>query len=92
MKEVREVIQKSPWVITHDNVNIPMRVFSQRLHNQSHFVSGCAATIWVLPDDAKFPLNINRKFLEYQAERSQTRFSYSDLLYDNPETDEWLEK
>ncbi|KAG1806164.1 uncharacterized protein BJ212DRAFT_1282726 [Suillus subaureus] len=36
MEEVREDIQRLPWVISHDNVNIPMRVFSQRLHNKSH--------------------------------------------------------
>ena len=59
MKDVQDAIQKSPWVIMHDNVNIPMHVFSQRLHNQSHFVSGCAATVWVLSDEARLPANTN---------------------------------
>ncbi|KAF8221362.1 hypothetical protein L208DRAFT_1533023 [Tricholoma matsutake] len=44
MKEVQAAVQNKPWTILHDNVNLPLRVFSQRLHNQSHFVSGCAAT------------------------------------------------
>ncbi|KAF8834279.1 hypothetical protein BDN67DRAFT_992698 [Paxillus ammoniavirescens] len=37
-------VQCLPWIISDDNVNLPMRVFSQRLHNQSHFISGCTAT------------------------------------------------
>jgi hypothetical protein len=60
MKEVREVIHKKLWTISHDNVNLPLRIFSQRLHNQSHFVSGCAATVWVLPDDAALPPDTNQ--------------------------------
>ncbi|KAF9242900.1 hypothetical protein BU15DRAFT_60190 [Melanogaster broomeanus] len=91
MEEVSKVIHGSPWVITHDNVNIPMRVFSQRLHNQSHFISGCAATVWVLPEDAKLSPNVNRNFLTYQAQQSKTQFSYSDILYGDPETDTRLE-
>jgi hypothetical protein len=38
MQAARTAIQKSPWLISHDNVNVPLRVFSQRLNNQSHFV------------------------------------------------------
>ncbi|KAJ7259410.1 hypothetical protein C8J57DRAFT_1640173 [Mycena rebaudengoi] len=44
MDEVRIVIQKFPWLISHNNMNVPLRVFSQRLNNQSHFISGCAYT------------------------------------------------
>ena len=36
MQEVHKVIQKSPFLISQDNVNIPLRVFSQRLHDQNH--------------------------------------------------------
>jgi len=55
MQEVQREIQTEPFIASHDNVNIPLRVFLQRLHNQSHFISGCAATIWILPKDAALP-------------------------------------
>ena len=44
MQEVRKVIQKSPFLISHDNVNMPLHVFSQRLHNQNHFIQVSATT------------------------------------------------
>ena len=31
MNKVCDVVQTSPWHISHDNVNLPMCVFSQRL-------------------------------------------------------------
>jgi hypothetical protein len=62
MQEVRREIQTEPFIASHDNVNIPLRVFSQRLHNQSHFISGCAATIWILPKDVALPEDTNRAF------------------------------
>ncbi len=41
-------IKKYPWFGMHDNINIPFRVFEQRLSNQNHFDSGTAATILIL--------------------------------------------
>ncbi|KAF8237484.1 hypothetical protein L208DRAFT_1421552 [Tricholoma matsutake] len=34
-----------PWFGCHDNINLPFKVYEQRLSNQSHFDSGTAATI-----------------------------------------------
>jgi hypothetical protein len=60
MKKVQPVIHKKPWMISHNSVNLPLRVvFSQCLYNQSHFVSGCVATMWVLPDEAALPADTN---------------------------------
>jgi hypothetical protein len=59
MKKVWPVIHKKPWTISHDSVNLPLRVFSQHLYNQSHFVSGCVTTMWVLPDEAAVPADTN---------------------------------
>ncbi|KAJ8489593.1 hypothetical protein ONZ45_g13520 [Pleurotus djamor] len=53
MEEVRQIVHKRGWVISHDNVNFPLRVFSQRMHNKDHFVSATAATLWVLPSSAE---------------------------------------
>ena len=45
-------INRNPWFGTHDNVNIPFKVYEQRLGHQSHFDSGTAATIIILKDPA----------------------------------------
>ncbi|KAG1724660.1 hypothetical protein EDB19DRAFT_1644419 [Suillus lakei] len=80
MEEVREDIQRLPWIISHNNVNIPMRVFSQRLHNKSHFTSGCAATVWVLPADAMLPAAASDCLQSCRAENGQTRFALDEVL------------
>lgn len=59
MQTLREIIWIFPWLLTHDNVNLPLRVFSQRLHNQSHFISATAATAWILPALAALSPDIN---------------------------------
>ena len=91
MVKVCEMVKTSPWHISHDNVNLPMRVFSQRLHNQSHFISGTAGTVWQLPDHAALPLTANRDFNSYRAENSKTLFSYGKLLYGNDVADGQIE-
>ena len=91
MNKVCDVVQTSPWHISHDNVNLPMRVFSQRLHNQSHFVSGTAGTVWQLPDHAALPATANRDFNSYRAENSNTLFPYGKLLYQDEAADRRIE-
>ncbi|KAF6756532.1 hypothetical protein DFP72DRAFT_989671 [Ephemerocybe angulata] len=49
-KEVAERMEDCPWVISYDNVNIPFRVFSQRLENQSELGHGTAATVYIKRD------------------------------------------
>lgn len=84
MEEARRVIQQQPWIISHDNVNVPIRVFSQHLHNQSHFISGCAATVWVLPAMAALPSDAN-KLLRIQCAQgiNDGPFQFADLLDGN---------
>lgn len=47
MKEVMGAMESYPWLILYDNINIPFRVFSQRLHNKDNFSSGAAATVYI---------------------------------------------
>ncbi|KAJ6520978.1 hypothetical protein DFH09DRAFT_1331466 [Mycena vulgaris] len=68
MAAVRILIHEFPWVITHDNLNVALRVFSQRINNQSHFVSGCAYTIWLLPLRAVLPVEMNCGLQIFRAE------------------------
>ncbi|KAJ7863951.1 hypothetical protein B0H14DRAFT_2574605 [Mycena olivaceomarginata] len=75
--EVRALIHLLPWIISHDNLNVALRVFSQRLNNQSHFIT--------LPPD------MNRAFQLFRAQNCGTVFGYASVLYGNEEADNWLE-
>ena len=92
MASTRMAIHKSPWTISHDNVNIPLRVFAQRLHNQNHFVSGCATTLWVLPQHAALPRDTNRLLQKFHAQNSGEVFTFRDILYGNTEADLRIER
>ncbi|KAH9965469.1 hypothetical protein BC827DRAFT_1153743 [Russula dissimulans] len=48
-------IAQYPWFGIHDNVNIPFRIYQQRLDNQSHFDSGTAGTIVIITDPSCTP-------------------------------------
>ncbi|KAF9071413.1 hypothetical protein BDP27DRAFT_1180184, partial [Rhodocollybia butyracea] len=64
--------------IGHDNLNVPIRVFSQRLHNQSHFVSATAWTVWFLPKH------------EYLCIHSNTLFDLDPIIFGEPQKDEQI--
>ena len=91
MQAARTAIQKSPWLISHDNVNVPLRVFSQRLNNQSHFVSGCAASVYILPQEAALPPDTNRLFQKFRAQKCKEVFAFEDVLYGDEAADERIE-
>ena len=42
-------IRKRQFLITHDNMNIPFRVYEPTVNQQSHFDSGTAATLYTFP-------------------------------------------
>ncbi|KAJ7135358.1 hypothetical protein C8R43DRAFT_1132580 [Mycena crocata] len=91
MKTVQTLIHKFPWLISHDNVNFPLRVYSQRLHNQSHFVSGTAYTVWILPLRAELPLETNRILQAFRAEHCLKPFNFEIALYGSEEADDRME-
>ncbi|KAJ7817368.1 hypothetical protein B0H14DRAFT_2266321, partial [Mycena olivaceomarginata] len=89
--EVRALIHLLPWIISHDNLNVALRVFIQQLNNQSHFISRCAYTIWILPPHAALPPNMNRAFQPFRTQNCRTVFDYALVLYGNEEADNQLE-
>ncbi|KAJ6499887.1 hypothetical protein DFH09DRAFT_945039 [Mycena vulgaris] len=91
MAAVRILIHEFPWVITHDNLNVALRVFSQRINNQSHFVSGCAYTIWLLPLRAALPVEMNRGLQIFRAENCGEVFDFATVLYGNEAADDRME-
>ncbi|PSS06545.1 hypothetical protein PHLCEN_2v3675 [Hermanssonia centrifuga] len=49
-QSLRKDILQYPYGGLHDNLNQQIRVYEQRLSNQSHFDSGTAATIFIIKD------------------------------------------
>ncbi|KAF9236815.1 hypothetical protein BU15DRAFT_88956 [Melanogaster broomeanus] len=79
MQTVREMVHRLPFVITHDNINIPFRVFSQRIDNQSHFDSGTASTIFFQPNAPPEPPLCNRTLQEYRAQGRKTPLTVLEI-------------
>ncbi|TFY66039.1 hypothetical protein EVG20_g5055 [Dentipellis fragilis] len=80
----QEAVRNHATFISHDNLNIPKRVFSMRLDNQSHFHSACAGTLWVLPDHITFPKTLNWELRETRREGSKTQYNFTEILDPNP--------
>jgi hypothetical protein len=72
-------VTKYPWFGTHDNINIPFRVYEQRLANQSHFDSGTAATIFVIKDPTAIRPD-NRAFQRQRAIGAKDPLTYKDVI------------
>lgn len=79
MEVVRDWVHQFPFIITHDNVNIPFRVYTQRIDNQSHFDCGTASTVFFQPNaPPKQPL-CNSTLQEYRAQGRLSPLSVQEL-------------
>lgn len=81
MAEVKGALadDKFPWYISYDNVNIPFRVFSQRLENQGEFGNGTAATVYVKPDGKPLSNHANQDLREKRAAGAQRPLTEMDI-------------
>jgi len=68
MNEVKRKLDVLPWLMSYDNVNIPFRVFSQRLDNQGEFGNGTAATVYVKPGAEPMLPDANARLKQCRAE------------------------
>lgn len=59
MEEVKKLMEDYAWLISYDNVQIPFRVFAQRLDNQGEFGDGTAATVYIKRDGVPLPETAN---------------------------------
>ncbi|KAH7890484.1 hypothetical protein F5I97DRAFT_1933785 [Phlebopus sp. FC_14] len=85
MPKRRQRVQHLPFLILHDNVNIPFRIFSQQLDNQSYFDLETAATNRTLQEfravDRKEPLTVHEIYaLEKAAVPSCIRCNIHHVL------------
>ncbi|KAK7034933.1 hypothetical protein R3P38DRAFT_2435910, partial [Favolaschia claudopus] len=67
LDELRELVQKYPWVLTYDNAVILFRIFSQRLENLQKLTSGTAATAYLKPGATPLPASANQDLKEQRA-------------------------
>src|ERR1700678_4182059 len=68
MAEVKEQMALCPWLMSHDNMQMPFRVFSTRLDNQGEFGNGTAATIYVKPNTKLLLESANERLKQKRAE------------------------
>ncbi|KII93855.1 hypothetical protein PLICRDRAFT_102389 [Plicaturopsis crispa FD-325 SS-3] len=80
MNEVVSMIQKYPFFISHDNINIPFRVFSQRLDNKSEFGNGTAATVYVKRNAQPLPVDANMNLQEIRAEGLKKPLEIAEIV------------
>ncbi len=64
---------------SYDNMNVPFKVYEQRLSNQSHFDSGTAATIFIVKDQS-IPLPTSQSVREKFAAGAKTPLSFKDII------------
>jgi hypothetical protein len=67
MDEVLRKMDEFPWIISYDNVNIPFRVFSQCVDNQSQLGHGTAAMVYIQRSAAPLLEGINQLLKEQRA-------------------------
>ncbi|KAI0350268.1 hypothetical protein OH77DRAFT_1489301 [Trametes cingulata] len=67
MSEVIAIVEKHQRVMSHDNVQMSFRVFSQRLEKNTQFGSGTAATVYVKKDAPAQDRSLNRKLQHARA-------------------------
>ncbi|TFK58743.1 hypothetical protein BDN72DRAFT_781667 [Pluteus cervinus] len=67
MDEVTQLIKLFAWLLSYDNINIPFRVFSQRLDNQGEFGNGTAATVYIKRSAKRLPESENESLRKQRA-------------------------
>ncbi|KAJ3497512.1 hypothetical protein NLJ89_g10340 [Agrocybe chaxingu] len=80
MEEVRALMKLYPWTISYDNVNIPFRVFSQRLDNQGEHGNGTAGTIYMKPKARPLSIAANADLKNMRAAGMKTPLSSLDIM------------
>ncbi|KIL55562.1 hypothetical protein M378DRAFT_113742 [Amanita muscaria Koide BX008] len=79
-EEMLQLMDMYPWLLTYDNLNIPFRVFSQRLDNQGDFGSATAATVYIKRSAVPLSSNANWSLQETRAEGLKNPLTPLDIL------------
>lgn len=80
MDEVIKLMEIFPWLLSHDNAQIPFQVFSQHLNNQGEFGNGTAATVYLKHGAALLSHSANEDLKRTQAAGLQNPLTKLDIL------------
>lgn len=80
MQMVQQMVQTLPFVITHNNINIPFCVFTQWLDSQSHFDSGTASIVFFQPNAPLEPPLSNWMLQEFHAQGHKSPLSTIEIF------------
>lgn len=79
-EEVIKLMEEFPWIISYDNVNIPFKVFSQRIDNQSQLGHGTAATVYIHRDAEMLSESMNELLKNKRAEGIKNPLTAFDIM------------
>ena len=86
-KKTQATVASRPEVFaSHDNLNFPKRVFSQRESHQNNFITATAGTIYEPPADAQLPPDIAARVKTQRREGAKEPFDLSSLIADEQES------
>ncbi|KAH9474970.1 hypothetical protein JR316_0012069 [Psilocybe cubensis] len=80
MKEVQELINNVPSLLSYDNLQLALRVFSQRLDHQGEFGNGTAATVYFKRDARMFTEITNKNLQKHRAQGQKNPLTALDIL------------
>ncbi|KAJ7222322.1 hypothetical protein GGX14DRAFT_326506, partial [Mycena pura] len=80
MKDMRELMDKFPWLMSYDNVLIAFRIFSQRIDKKTLHGNGTAATVYIKRSATPMPPITNRLLQECRIEGLRNPLSAFDIM------------
>ncbi|KAJ6448999.1 hypothetical protein C8R45DRAFT_849982 [Mycena sanguinolenta] len=64
MDEMKDLMDRFPWLLSYDNVRIAFKIFSQRIDKKSLVGNGTAATVYLKRSAVALPSTANRSLQE----------------------------
>ncbi|KAJ7812306.1 hypothetical protein B0H14DRAFT_3090506 [Mycena olivaceomarginata] len=100
MGEMKQLMDRLPWLLSYDNALLPFKIFSQRIDKKSLLGNGTAATVYIKRSALALPPMANRSLQEFRLDalgifeisetstvrqHTHTVFTILKFLIDSPE-------
>ncbi|KAJ7830454.1 hypothetical protein B0H14DRAFT_2515846 [Mycena olivaceomarginata] len=66
MGEMKQLMDRFPWLLSYDNALLPFKIFSQRIDKKSLLGNGTAATVYIKRSALALPPMANRSLQEFR--------------------------
>ncbi|KAJ6481356.1 hypothetical protein DFH09DRAFT_1107681 [Mycena vulgaris] len=80
MKDMQELMDEFPWLMSYDNVLIAFRVFAQRIDKKTLHGNGTAATVYIKRSAIPMPPITNRLLQEFRIEGLRKPLTALDIM------------